>query len=136
MGWFFWACGLAYLASNAGLHFRLGWVLRRGVVAGWDEILAWGLANALVAVAAGCSIALQAASHTHTIGAENLNATLCTAAGLSTLLLAATSLRRQNDASHENRVSMAGPIALVVHWTVAIATAGGLLYLEQAWLGA
>jgi hypothetical protein len=131
IAWAVWASGLAYLASSAAAHFRLGAALRRGSVPNLGTLLTGGLSSVLLIVVAGRSVLLQAASRTHAAGLENLTATLGTAAGLSLLLFVVTSLQRRGRGSAENRVSVAVTVGLVIHWVLAVATVGALLYLEQ-----
>ncbi len=130
LGWAMWVCSLVFLASNAVLHFGWGRVLRQDTAPRPGAIVAWGLSNVLVAVIAGYSVRLQAASHAVAMGLENLTATLFTAAGLSVLMLGLTSFGGRTDAPRRNRVSMALTIALVLHWIAAMATAGGLFSIE------
>jgi hypothetical protein len=129
-GWYLWGCGLLYLASIVAVHVRLGVALRRATAIYRREWVLLVVFNTLVTAVAAYCMFRGHASHTHAFGLENHTASICTAAGLSTLLIVATGVRWRDNLVPGTKLPAGILTVLTLNMFFAISTSYFLIRIE------
>ncbi len=129
-GWYLWGCGLLYLASVVAIHVRLGVALRRATAIYRREWILLVVFSTLVTVVAAYCVLRGHASHTHAFGLEIHTASICTTAGLSTLLIVATGVRWRYHLVPGTKLPAGVLAVLTINLFFAIGTAYLLIRIE------